>query len=143
MFPSNNGLPIIKYTVKKNITFLSTFHPFFSLSSSYASQIIPKPRKVRSLVIQERQEHPDQMTRYHHANRNETFFMNYILQGSIQMISLSLLILQKHHHKCYECSFDIFKDYTISCFKGKTKICSNNLFNSFTSFENLSQIEIN
>ena len=37
---------------------------------------------------------------------------------------------------------EIFKDYTISCFKGNTKICFNDLINSFThKIETLSQIE--
>ena len=38
---------------------------------------------------------------------------------------------------------EIFKDYTISCFKGNTKICSNDLINSFTQkIEKFSQVKL-
>ena len=40
-------------------------------------------------------------------------------------------------------SLEIFKDYTIFCFKGNTKLCSNDLINSFThKIETFSQIEL-
>ena len=40
-------------------------------------------------------------------------------------------------------SLEIFKDYAISCFKGNTKIRSNDLINSFThKIEKFTQIEL-
>ena len=40
-------------------------------------------------------------------------------------------------------ALEIFKDYTISCFRGNTKTCSNDLINSFThKIEKFSQIEL-
>ena len=40
-------------------------------------------------------------------------------------------------------SLEIFEDYTLSCFKGNTKICYNELINSFTrKIEKFSKIKL-